>query len=185
MKFPSFLSLILSRLPGCLVAVLACLAVGLAPSTARAADVSITAASVIPSADAIYLESFYGGKLIADEAITAGQLVYLDADDSWSVNLSDCNSGTAGVRDVDGIAVNNAGAGQSVSVVAYDPALTLGGTTANGTIYVLSATAGGIAPAADVTTGWYVAVVGVGLPSNKIFFSCGKGPNEMRTTTAQ
>lgn len=182
MKFPSFLP---SRLLGCLVAVLACLAVGLAPSTAPAADVSITPGSVVPSSSAIYLDSYYGGQLTAGATITAGQLVYVDTSDSNKIKLADCDSGTAGVRDVDGIAVNNAASGQRISVVAYDPALTLGGTTANGTIYVLSATAGGIAPAADVTTGWYVAVVGVGLPSNKVFFSCGKGPNEMRTITAQ
>lgn len=170
---------------GGLAAVLFCLAVGGAPTAAPAADVSITAASVAPSADAIYLDSYYGGKLVAGAAITAGQLVYVDTADSNKIKLSDCNSGTAGVRDVDGIAVNNAASGQRISVVAYDPALTLGGTTANGTIYVLSATAGGIAPAADVTTGWYVAVIGLGLPSNKIFFSAGRGPNELRTSTAQ
>lgn len=174
MKFPTLL----------LAALLAALSALAWVTPARGADVSITAANVAPSTSAIYLDSRYPNP-IAGEAITAGALVYVDTADSNKVKLSDADSGTAAVRDVDGIAVNNAASGQRVDVVVYDPDLTLGGTTANGTIYVLSATAGGIAPSADITTGWYVAVIGLGLPSNKLFFSAGHGLAEMRTSTAQ
>ena len=146
---------------------------------AGATELSITAANVVPSSGAKIKTGTAGA------TITAGQLVYVDTADSFKLKLSDCNSGTSAVRDVDGLAINGASAGQQVSYVTFDPALTIGATTANGTIYVLGATAGGIAPAADITTGWYVAVIGLGLPSNKLYFNAGGAPNELRTTTAQ
>ena len=49
-------------------------------------------------------------------------------------------------------------------------AIAASGLTAN-TILVLSATAGGIAPAADVTTGWYLSVIAVVKSGTTIYFS--------------
>jgi hypothetical protein len=143
----------------------------LVSSFAAGADLSITASAVVPSASAQINEAFAGA------TITAGQLIYLDSTDLDTksrpkAKLADCNSATAGVRSVAGIAINGASAGQRVSYVYHDPALVIAasGLTAN-TILVLSATAGGIAPAADVTTGWYLSVIAVVKSGTTIYFS--------------
>jgi hypothetical protein len=138
-------------------------------SLSRASDLSITASAVVPSANAV--KSTY----TAGATITAGQLIYLDTADVdaqgiGKAKLSDANGATA-LRVVDGIAINSASAGQSVTVVTYDPALVIAasGLTAN-TILISSATAGGVAPSADLTTGWYLTVIGVVKSGTTIFF---------------
>ena len=139
----------------------------------RAADVSITAANVVPGANAQYR---YG---VAGAAITAGQLVYLDATtNTWK--LSDANV-SATVSDVDGIAVVSTANGGPVTVVTRDEDLTLGGTTAKGTIYIASATPGGVAPAADLTTGWFGVVIAIGKSTTKVVFDA----EGLRNTVAQ
>jgi len=137
----------------------------------HATDLSITASVVVPSSSARIAEAPCGA------TITAGQLIYLDSTDvdangSSKVKLADANSATAAVRSVAGIAISSASAGQRISYVYYDPALVIAasGLTAN-TIYVLSATAGGIAPAADVASGWYLSVIAVAKSGTTIFFS--------------
>lgn len=137
----------------------------------HAADLSITASAVVPSANAQINEATAGA------TITAGQLIYLDSTDLDTksrpkAKLADANSATAAVRSVAGMAINSASAGQRVSYVYQDPALVIAasGLTA-GTIYGLSATAGGLAPSADFTTGWYVSVVAVAKNTTTIYFS--------------
>ena len=127
----------------------------------HAADVSIIAASLVPGANAQYREG------VAGVAVTAGQLLYIDTTtNTWK--LTDANLAASG--DVDGIAANTAGAGQPLKIITADDDLTLGGTTAKGTIYIASATAGGIAPAADLVSGMYAIVVAVGKDTTKIRF---------------
>ena len=127
-----------------------------------AADVTIVAATLVPGANAQVRQG------VAGVAITAGQLVYIDTTtNTWK--LTDANL-SAAAADVDGIAGNTAGAGQALTVITADDDLTLGGTTAKGTIYIASATAGGIAPAADLVSGWYAIVVAVGKDTTKIRF---------------
>lgn len=127
-----------------------------------AADVSITAGNVVPGSSAQYR---YG---TAGAAITAGQLVYLDAaTNTWK--LTDANASDT-AADVDGIAVNSAASGAPVTIVTRDDDLTLGGTTAKGTIYIASATAGGIAPATDLVSTWYLSVVAIGKSTTKVVF---------------
>lgn len=129
----------------------------------HSADVTITAANLTPGVNAQFRRGTAG------VAITAGQLVYLDvADNTWK--LTDCNSATAAARDVDGIAASTSGAGQPLAVITSDDDLTLGGTVVNGTIYVASANAGGIAPATDMTTTWRPIVIGVAKSTTKILF---------------
>ena len=132
----------------------------------HAADVSITAANVAPSANAVLKRG------VAGVAITAGQLLYLESATN-TLKLADAN-GAAELRVVCGIAINSAPVNGPLHYVVSDPALTLGGTSAKGTIYVLSATAGGIAPAADLTTGWYPPVVAVGVSATVVAFDAGK-----------
>lgn len=149
MKFPSFVLLLVS-----LCALL------LQPL--RAADVTITAANVVPGANATFR---FGTAAVA---IAAGQLVYLDTTtNTW--RLTDANASDT-AADVDGIAVVTTAAGGPLTVVTRDDDLTLGGTTARGTIYISSANAGGIAPAADLTTGWFLSVVAIGKSTTKVVF---------------
>jgi hypothetical protein len=138
-----------------------------------AADLSITAANVVPGANAQFREG------VAGVAITAGQLVYLDTTaNTWK--LTDANLSLAG-SDVDGLAANTAGIGQPLKVITADDDLALGATTAKGTIYISSGTAGGIAPAADLVTGWYLNVVAIGVSATKVKFRA----EGLRNTVAQ
>lgn len=146
--------------------------IALAPA-ARAVDLSITATSVAPSANAIIRSATAGA------TITAGKLVYKSATDN-KLYLADGDSATAATRDCVGIALVSSAAGAPCAYVIEDPALVIGATVTNGTIYVLSATAGGIAPAADLTTGWYATVVAVGTSSTTVAFRA----KPLRTSTA-
>jgi len=136
------------------------------PAAVQAADITITAASVVPSASAKIQRGTAG------VALTAGQLVYLESS-SNTLKLADANGASEEVRKVAGYTVNSAPIGGPVHYVVKDPALVLGGTTAKGTIYILSATAGGIAPAADLTTGWYPHVLAVGVSTTVVAFDAG------------
>lgn len=133
------------------------------PALSQAADLSITAANVKPSTSAVTRT------LTAGEALAAGQLVYRLSTDG-KVYKADCDSATAAVRDVYGIAVTGAASGGLVVVCLEDSDLTIGATVTNGVVYGLSATAGGIAPWADQTTGWYPTVLCVGKSATTVAF---------------
>lgn len=115
------------------------------------ADITVTVANVQQSSSAKIKTG------TAAEAITAGQAVRRT---STGIALSQADdAATAGC---DGIAVNNAAAGQPVSYVTEDGSFNPGATVVAGTVYVVSAAAaGGIAPLADLTTGHVVTPVGV------------------------
>lgn len=116
-----------------------------------ASDVSVTAANVRISADAQVITGLFG------ESITAGQGVYQSSTDA-RFYLADMNA--AGKTGFVGIAVNGGAAGQPALICAEDPNFTPGFTlSTSAPIYVASATAGGIAPSADVTTGWFTTVI--------------------------
>lgn len=126
------------------------------------ADITITAASIVASSSASKTIGTAGATL------TAGQVVYLDTSTN-TYKLADANLSAAAAK-VGGITLDGASSGQPVSIVTSDPGLTLGGTVAAGAVVVLSATAGGIAPVADLATGMYATVLGIGIGSNKINF---------------
>ena len=131
-----------------------------------AADVTITAASVLASSGATYEDG------VAGATITRGQLVYKDAADSNKIKLADAN--VAAAKGVLGMAYSDAASGQHVRVILADPDLTVGGTlsiTAPGGVYVLSATAGGIAPTSDLASGSYPVVVMVAKSTTKAIFN--------------
>lgn len=124
-------------------------------------DIAITAASVLPSANGQLTRS-----RLAGATITAGQAVAIDTD--GTVKLFDAN-GAVPLNVCAGIAVNGASAGQPIDYCYEDlTGFALGGTVAAGAIVIGSATPGGIAPAADNTTGWFTTVLGIGCGSNKI-----------------
>ncbi len=122
------------------------------------ADLSITAANVKSSGGS------KGKNGTAGAAVKAGELVYLEAS-SGTYKLASSNSGTAEARSPDGIALNNAAAGQPLRVHTEGP-ITIGATLTAGVAYYASGTAGGICPVADLTTGHYPTIVGIAKSSS-------------------
>lgn len=124
-----------------------------------AADYTVTTASVVCSDEAVIRRKF------AAVTITTGKAVAVKVD--GTLDLYDANGATP-LNVFKGIALNTGGAGQPVDYVESDPEFTPGFTIAAGAIVIGSATAGGLAPAADLATGWYLTIIGVGIGSNKI-----------------
>lgn len=117
-------------------------------------DVSITAANVVESTGA---QLGYGK---AGAAIVAGQALYVDAADSNKLKLADAD-GASALRTCVGLALNSCASGQRVTYQKGGD-ITLGAATLEaGKVYVLSDTAGGIMPVADLEAGDYVCVLGV------------------------
>lgn len=140
----------------------------LAPPAVHAADVSVTAANVVPGSRARIVTG------IAGATITAGQTLYLDSSTS-TYKLADANA-SAATAAVVGIAVSGAASGQYVSVNVEDDDFTPGFTLTTGTVYVLSATAGGIAPVGDLTTGHYPGIVLIAKSTSKAVLKIARGP---------
>lgn len=121
------------------------------------ANYTLTAANVFASTGATY------DTVTAGETITAGQPVYydsgaLDAANRPKAKLGDANA-SAATATIRGIAGNSASNNQPLRVITSDPAFTHGLTTvAAGDIIIVSATAGALAPAADLASGWYPTV---------------------------
>ena len=119
--------------------------------TSFAADVTVTAANVRVSADAQVMPGIFG------ETVTAGQPLYQSSADG-RLYLTDVN--VSGKTLITGIAINGGAAGQPALVCTEDPNFTPGFTlSTSAPVYVASATAGGIAPSADITTGWFTTVL--------------------------
>lgn len=116
------------------------------------ADVSVTATTVAPIANSTRLlqDITWGG------TVTAGQPVYKDS--SGTYQAADANSSATTAKAV-GIAMTGGASGQS-GVIAIGGTYTCGFTATAGAWYIVSATAGGIAPVADQTTGWIPCLVG-------------------------
>jgi len=133
-----------------------------APIAVRATDYSVTATSVLASSSAS------STKGTAGTTITAGQSLAKAADNT--LVLFDAN-GSAPANVFVGIALNGGATGQPIFYVTADPAFTPGFTVAAGAIVIGSSTAGGLCPAADLATGHYLTIVGVGIGSNKIKMS--------------
>lgn len=135
-----------------LLAPLVLLAALAPPVALYAADLTITATSVVPGTDA---KKETG---IAGEAITAGQPVYRSASTGKYLK-SDADSATAEVRGVRGIALHAASTNQPLTIQT-DGTITIGATVTVAGAYYLSNTAGGIMPAADLSTGEYPVLIG-------------------------
>jgi hypothetical protein len=115
------------------------------------ADLVITAANVAKGSDATVENGTAGA------TVTAGQAVYLDTADG-RLKLAD-NNGT-GTRSVRGVALHGAAAGQPLQIQRAGD-ITIGATMTAGAAYYLSATAGGIAPAADLAAGMDPILIGM------------------------
>ncbi len=123
------------------------------------ADISITAANVLASAQATKKTG------VAAATITAGQTLYKLV--AGTIGLADANGATP-LFNIEGISLHAALAGQPITYVTADPQFTFGGTVAIGDVVIASATAGGIAPVADKVSGWYVTELGVAISTTKI-----------------
>ena len=124
------------------------------------ADISVTAANVVAGANAKKVTGVAGG------TVTAGQTLYADSADSFKLKPGDANASSVTAK-IAGIALHGASSGQPLTYVHEDDDFTPGATLTTGTIYVASATAGGLAPVADLTTGWYPTVVMVAKSTSK------------------
>jgi hypothetical protein len=120
------------------------------------ADLSVTAASVIASANATILKNYNAGA-----TITAGQVVYLDANSKWQ--LMDANASATGndPANTRGIALGGGANNQPIAVATKDSWFTPGATLTNSIAYYASQNAGGIAPVADLGAGNYGTFLGI------------------------
>lgn len=104
----------------------------------------------------------------AGEAISAGESIVVSSGEAL---LSDADSATAALNACSGIALNDAADGQPLAY-AKSGTVNMGTTSVTvGTVYVVSSTAGGIAPAADLATGDVVSIIGVGSGASAIDLS--------------
>ena len=119
------------------------------------ATLTVTASQVQPGSGVATKEG------IAGATITAGQTLYLDSATN-TLKLADADS-TAAIATVVGISLNGASAGQPVEYQSVGSiTIGAGASMTVGEIYVLSDTAGGIAPEADISTSDdYVSPLGV------------------------
>ena len=127
------------------------------------ADVSVTAASVLASANAtVYHQYNYGA------TVTAGQVVYLDSNNKWQ--LKDSNAAVTGnnVADITGVCLVGGANNQPGIVCVRDSDFTPGATLTNGIIYCASPNAGAIAPSADMASGNYPTVLGPAKSTTKM-----------------
>lgn len=123
------------------------------------ADLTITAASVVPAVGATIEKGYSAGA-----TITAGQAVYLSSSSVWQ--LCDANT-SATTAAVGGIALHGASSGQPLAVITRG-GVNVGATLTVGEIYIPSGTAGGIAPVADLTAGWFTAILGIATTASNL-----------------
>lgn len=127
------------------------------------ADLTITAANVLPGANASVSQGTAG------EAITAGKTVYLAATSKkWM--LADADSATAEARKAIGIALNGASLNQPLAVQTGGD-ITLGAVLVAGSAYYLSETPGGIQPSADLALGEAVCLLGLAKSTSMLAFN--------------
>lgn len=126
------------------------------------ADLSITAANVLAASGAVIQSGTLGA------TGTAGQVVYLDSS-TQKLRLADADLSVA-AAEVVGILLNGGGDGQPIDYV-LSGGVDVGATLTVGEIYVLSGTAGGIAPEADLASSDWVTVLGVATAADNLKLS--------------
>lgn len=121
-------------------------------------NLAITAASVTRGTGGTSATDICGA------TVTAGQAVYKDASNLMQLADADVNAIKAAVT---GIALHASLSGQPLTYQTGGP-INIGATVAVGTVYVLSATAGGICPSTDLATGMYTSIIGIGTSATQI-----------------
>lgn len=122
------------------------------------ADITVTAANVVPSTGAVTERGTAG------ETIAAGKFVEKDPT-TKKYMLADSNSGTKSVQRGRGIALNSASLDQAL-VVQTAGNINLGATLVKGTTYALSETPGGIQPTTDLASGEFVTILGTAISAS-------------------
>lgn len=124
-------------------------------------DITITAANVVQATAAKTIEGTAG------ETITAGETLYLDTSVA-KYKLADNDAATTDL--VAGIALHSSVVNQPI-VVQTSGGIDLGATLTIGETYVLSTTAGGIAPIADLGSTEYVTILGVATAADNLLLA--------------
>jgi hypothetical protein len=122
------------------------------------ADVSVTAASVVKTSTTAISEGIAGG------TVTAGQPVYIDTTDS---SLKGADADVQATSVAAGIALHGASTGQPLKY-ATGGNLTFNAGFTVGQVYVVSTTAGGIAPYSDLASGDFVTILGVATTTSNL-----------------
>ena len=126
------------------------------------ADLTITVADVKKTDSTSIAEG------IAGATITAGQPVYKDSTASNKLKPADADVLAAAAAV--GIALHGASADQPLKY-ATSGNLTLSAVMTAGAVYVVSTTAGGIAPVADLGSGDYVTLLGIATSTTNLKLS--------------
>jgi len=126
------------------------------------ADLSITAADVKKTDTTLIAEGIAGG------TVTAGQPVYRDSTASNKLKAADADVLVSAAAV--GIALHGASADQPLKY-AIGGNLTLSSVMTVGAVYVVSTTAGGIAPVADLGSGDYVTLLGIATTATNLKIS--------------
>lgn len=124
------------------------------------ADLTVTATSV----------AFTSGTQTtgtAGETITAGMGVYLKSSDSQLYKAQ--ADGTAAEATAVGISLHAATDNQPLTYAGSGSTINIGATTSKATTYVVAATAGGVAPQADLTAGQYITRLGYATATDGTF----------------
>lgn len=122
-------------------------------------------ANLSPTAANVKRVSGHTEQRVAGEAVTRGAPCYIKASDRKAY-LGQCDS-TAEEAEAYWIALNDAAADQPVTLQKGGD-LDVGAVLTAGVIYVLSATAGKIAPASDLVSGNRLTVIGVPLSTSRL-----------------
>lgn len=117
------------------------------------ADISVTAANVK------WVSGARPQIVKAGATITRGQAVYQNTT-TLEHELADADTDAA--SEFAGIALSDGYDGADMLIAPPGAVINWGATLAAGTVYVLSTTAGGVAPEADLASGDYVVVLAIG-----------------------
>lgn len=126
------------------------------------ADISITATSVK------FVSGTKHNSNNAGETVTAGQGVYLKAADSkWWKMDNNVDQATSGYGVQTGFALHGAAADQPLTVQTTGD-IDIGATVVVGAVYVVSTTAGGWAPHADLASTNYITYGGYAITTGRL-----------------
>ena len=123
--------------------------------------ISITAANV--GEDTTYVGNSFIDR-IAGATLTAGMACYYNSADG---RVYACDNDVLASAECIGIASHGASAGQPLRLQRTGQ-ITIGGTSAAGVPYFVGAGAGTIELLADVTTGKFLSLIGIGVSATKI-----------------
>lgn len=125
---------------------------------------------VITAANVAWVSGAAPVVVLAGATFTAGQTGYLDTTTN-TYKLADANA-TAGIINYPSVVAMTAGAASGYMMVCgAGSVINIGATIAKATPYYQSGTPGGIAPLADVASGWVVVEVGKGITTANLLLT--------------